>query len=80
MGWQERIAVDESVLGGKPMVRGTRIAVELVIELLAAGWSHEQVLANYKNLTEEDIRSCLSYAGELLREEKVFNLKRLQVA
>jgi uncharacterized protein (DUF433 family) len=56
-------------------VRGTRIAVELVVELLAAGWSHAQILASYPHLTEADIRACLAYASELLREEKVYPLK-----
>ena len=57
------------------MVRGTRISIELVVELLAAGWSHAQILASYPHLSEEDIRACLGYASELLREEKVYPLK-----
>ena len=71
----DRIVVDSKILTGKPVVRGTRIAVELVVELLAAGWSHAQILASYPHLAEEDIRACLAYAGELLREEKVYSLK-----
>jgi len=71
----DRIIVDCRILTGKPVVRGTRIAVELVVELLAAGWSHAQILASYPHLTEEDIRACLAYASELLREEKVYPLK-----
>ncbi|HRJ22179.1 MAG: DUF433 domain-containing protein [Bryobacteraceae bacterium] len=70
-----RIVVDPKILTGKPVVRGTRISVELVVELLAAGWSHKQILASYPHLSEEDIRACLAYAGELLREEKVYPLK-----
>lgn len=70
-----RIVVDSKILTGKPVVRGTRIAVELVVELLAAGWSHAQILASYPHLTDEDIRACLAYASELLREEKVYPLK-----
>jgi uncharacterized protein (DUF433 family) len=75
MPWQDRIAVDPKVLTGKPVVRGTRISVELVVDLLAAGWSHEQILTSYPHLTEEDVRACLRYASELLREEQVFPLK-----
>ena len=74
MALTDRIVVDSKILTGKPVVRGTRISVELVVELLAAGWSHAQILASYPHLTEEDIRSCLAYAGELLREEKVYPL------
>ena len=57
------------------MVRGTRISVEWVVDLLAAGWSHEQILENYPHLTREDIQACLSYASELLHSEKVFPLE-----
>jgi uncharacterized protein (DUF433 family) len=75
MALTDRIVVDSKILTGKPVVRGTRISVELVVELLAAGWSHAQILASYPHLTEEDIRSCLACAGEFLREEKVYPLK-----
>ena len=75
MSLPDRIAVDPKILAGKPVVRGTRISVELVVDLLASGWSHAQILASYPHLSEEDIRACLAYAGELLREEKVFPLK-----
>jgi uncharacterized protein (DUF433 family) len=75
MALTDRIIVDSKILTGKPVIRGTRISVELVVELLAAGWSHAQILASYPHLTEEDIQSCLAYAGELLREEKVYPLK-----
>jgi len=75
MTWSDRIVVDPKILTGKPVVCGTRISVELVVELLAAGWSHAQILASYPHLSEEDISSCLAYASELLREEKVSPLK-----
>jgi uncharacterized protein (DUF433 family) len=74
MDWRERITVDSRVLAGKPLVRGTRIAVELVVELLAAGWTQEQVLDNYPTLTAEDVRACLAYASDLLHSEKVYPL------
>ena len=66
----DRIVVDPKILTGKAVVRGTRISVELVVELLAAGWSHAQILASYPHLSEEDIRACLAYASELLRESR----------
>ena len=71
----DRIVVDSKILTGKPVILGTRISVEMVVDLLAAGWSHAQILASYPHLTEEDIRACLAYASELLREEKVLPLK-----
>ena len=75
MEWRERITVDPKVLVGKPVVKGTRISVELIVDLLAAGWSQEQILDSYPNLMLDDIRACLAYAGELLHAEKVFPLK-----
>lgn len=74
MTWQERISIDPKVLVGKPAVKGTRIAVELVVELLAKGWTQEQILESYPNLTAGDIRACLAYASEVLHAERVYPL------
>ena len=72
MAWQERIGADANVMTGKPVVRGTRLAVEFVIELLAQGWSEMDILTNYPQLRSEDIWACLHYASDVLRSEKVF--------
>ena len=72
--WEERIVVDTGVLGGKPVVRGTRLAVEFIVELLANGWSEEEILHNYPGLTREDIRACLGYASAVLQAERVYPL------
>jgi len=61
MAWQDRITLDPRVLVGKPVIKGTRIAVELVVDLLAKGWTQEQLLDSYPNLTVEDIQVCLAY-------------------
>jgi uncharacterized protein (DUF433 family) len=74
MGWQDRITIDPKVLVGKPVIKGTRIAVEFVIDLLAQGWSESEILRNYPGLTHEDIIACLRYAGETLHSEKVYPL------
>jgi uncharacterized protein (DUF433 family) len=74
-GWEDRILVDPDILVGKPVVKGTRLAVAFIIELLAEGWSEQEVLKNYPRLTSEDIRACLAYAAHLLQEEKVYPLK-----
>lgn len=66
MIWQDRIVIDPSVLVGKPVVRGTRISVEFVVDLLGRGWSVEQILLDYDHLTREDIQACLAYAGPVL--------------
>jgi len=67
-----RIALDPNVMVGKPVVRGTRITVELVIGLLAEGWTEQDILAAYPHLTHDDILACLAYAQELVSEEKVY--------
>jgi uncharacterized protein (DUF433 family) len=79
MSWHDRISVEPTILVGKPAIAGTRISVEMAIDLLAAGWTHEQVLDSYPSLTKEDILACLAYAGELLHSERVFPLQRLEV-
>jgi uncharacterized protein (DUF433 family) len=74
MSWQERIVVNPKVLVGKPVIKGTRISVELILELLAERWTHEQILKSYPQLTEEDIWAVLQYAAETIKEEKVYPL------
>jgi uncharacterized protein (DUF433 family) len=72
MNWQDRIVIDPAVLVGKPVVKGSRLAVEFVIELLAQGWTEADILENYPGLTREDIQACLAYASEVLQAEKVY--------
>jgi uncharacterized protein (DUF433 family) len=75
MDWRDRITVDPRILVGKPVVKGTRIAVEMVVDLLAAGWTHQQILDSYPTLTEEDVRACLAYASEVLHSENVYPIE-----
>ncbi len=74
MNWKERIEINTEILSGKPIVKGTRIAVEHIIDLLASGWSQTDIIANYPGITQEDIRACLAYASASLHAEKVFPL------
>ena len=76
MDWRGRIAIDPDVLGGKPVVKGTRIAVELVVDLLGRGYTTAQVLRQYDHLTAEDVQACLAYAADILQAEKVYALPR----
>ena len=64
MKWQERIQIAPDVLAGKPLIRGTRLAVEFIIDLLAQGWSEAEILRNYPGLQNEDIQACLEYTIE----------------
>ena len=63
MNWQERIVVNPAVRSGKPCVKGTRITVYDVLEYLAGGMTEEQILADFPDLTREDIRACLAFAA-----------------
>ena len=63
MQWQDRIIVNPEILVGKPVIKGTRLAVEFIIDLLAQGWSEADILDSYPGLTQEDIRACLAYAS-----------------
>lgn len=74
MAWRDRIRIDPNVLAGKPVVAGTRLAVEFIIGLLAQGWSEADILKNYPGLAREDISACLQYAAETLEAEKVYPL------
>jgi uncharacterized protein (DUF433 family) len=60
------------LLVGKPVIRGTRLAVEFVIGLLADGWAEADILINYPNISHDDIIACLAYARDMLSTERVY--------
>jgi uncharacterized protein (DUF433 family) len=62
--WRSRIMVDSKVLAGKPVIRGTRISVEFILDLLANGWTIEEILKNYPQLKREDVTATLKYTAE----------------
>jgi uncharacterized protein (DUF433 family) len=72
MNWQSRITINPNILVGKPMIKGTRLAVELIVDLLAQGWSNDEILRNYPGISIEDIQACLSYASTSLQSEKFY--------
>jgi uncharacterized protein (DUF433 family) len=69
MDCSDLIVRDAEILGGKPIVRGTRLAVEFILGLFAAGWTHEQVLENYPSLTPERLRAVFAFAAENLGDQ-----------
>ena len=75
MDWRDRIGADQDVLVGEPVIKGTRIAVELVLELLAAGYTTEQIRQQYDHLTAQDIQACLAYAREVVGSERMSTIK-----
>ena len=74
MAWPDRIVIDSKILAGKPVIRGTRLAVEFILDLMAAGQSEADVLANYPGLTRDDILACLAYASHLAHEHRAYPL------
>jgi uncharacterized protein (DUF433 family) len=73
MGYQDVITIEAGKRGGRPCIRSMRIAVADVLGWLAAGMSHAQILADYPELTEADIRACLAYAAD--RERRLLTAK-----
>lgn len=67
----QRISIDPKICHGKPCVRGHRIWVSLILDLLASGMTVAEVLAEYPQLAAEDIHACLAYASEMTRERTV---------
>lgn len=71
---EERIVVDQEIMAGKPVIKGTRIPVELILKLLAKGISKEEILEDYPQLDEEDIKAALEYGAKLVANEEVYPL------
>jgi uncharacterized protein (DUF433 family) len=67
-----RIEVNPAILTGKPIIRGTRIPVELIIKLVAQRWTDEQIIKEYPMLKQEDIQEALFYAEKLVQNEEVY--------
>lgn len=74
MDWHDRIVVDPKILVGKPVIKGTRIAVEFVVDLLGRGWTTQQILHEYDHLSPDDIQACLAYASDVLKAERIYLL------
>lgn len=68
----ERIEVNPRILGGKPVVRGTRIPVHLILELLGAGYDLKRILEAYPTLKEDDVKAAVEYATRILKNEESF--------
>ena len=69
MNWRDHIHSDPGILGGKPVVRGTRISVELILEYIEDGGSTADILDAYSHITEADVRAAVAFARDLLHEE-----------
>jgi len=70
----QRIEINPNVMVGKPIIKGTRIPVDLIIKLLAQGMTQEEILKDYPNLEKEDIRAALEYVAKILQGEEILSL------
>ena len=67
--YRERIVINPEILGGKPLIKGTRLSVEFILELLASGMTQAEILEDYPHITEEDLRAVLEYAAHALKND-----------
>ena len=72
----ERIVLNPKIIVGKPVIRGTRLTVQYILNLLAHGATVDEIIQEYKGLTKEDILACLFYASETLRKPCVLLLRK----
>ncbi len=76
MDWREHIHSKPEILSGKPVVKGTRLSVDFLLDLLANGWSEKQVLESYPGLSRDSLRAVFAFAAESTRDERAFELRR----
>lgn len=76
MNWQQHILADPKVAAGKPVVRGTRLAVDFLLELFAKGWTRDEVLKAYPQLTPEALLAVFAFAAEVLHDDRVYAARR----
>ena len=69
MDWREHIESRRGVMGGKPVIRGTRITVEIILDWLAAGWSEQEIFDNYPRLSPESLKAVYAFARQLVAEQ-----------
>jgi uncharacterized protein (DUF433 family) len=67
-----RVEINPKILNGKPIIKGTRISVELIIKLIAEGWKEEDIIKEYPSLKKDDIKAALYYAEKVLSGEEVY--------
>ena len=76
INWRKYIHSDANVLVGKPVVKGTRLSVEFLLNLLAKGWNEKQILKNYPKLNGDSLQAVFAFAAECMREEALFSISK----
>lgn len=79
MEWRDRIASDPEILLGKPVVKGTRLSVELILGWLGEGWTHEMLIETYPQLSSEDILAAIAFTADALRQKSCLTLDQTRV-
>ena len=74
ISWQDHIESKPEVMYGKPVIRNTRVPVEIILEYLAGGESFEGILEGYPHITRQDIYACLAYAADSVKNEAIYSL------
>lgn len=74
MNWHEYISSDPDILVGKPVIKGTRIAVDFILDLLAQGWTEQEILDNYPALSKQVIQAVFAFALECMRDERIYEI------
>lgn len=76
MKWKDRIISDKTILVGKPVIKGTRISIDHIFQLLSQGWSEERILENYPQLTKDDLLAVFAYVYDCLKDGLLFPTRR----
>ena len=74
MNWQNYIVSDSKVLLGKPTIKGTRISVELILELFSNGWTEKQIIESYPSVSTESLRAVFAYLKDCIQQELYFSI------
>jgi len=76
MNWRDHIHTDPKILLGKPVIKGTRLAVDFIIERMADGWTEKQLLENYPRLKQEHLNAIFAYIHECMQDGLLYELPK----
>lgn len=76
--WENRIVTNAEILAGKPVIAGTRISVELILDCLASGWSVAEFIENYPHVSQEDVLAALGFAADVMRVKSFITVDEIQ--
>lgn len=76
MQWEKYIVSDKNILLGKPVIKGTRISVELILDVMSKGWNEQMILESYPHLTREQLQAVFAYLKDCMQQELLFSLSK----